>query len=641
MLLLQFIHIDIHTFCQNGIKKLDVKHGINERVDFSYFSDVDFVDDKNGWIVSSNGLIKHTNDGGKTWINQTSPIKTLFNKVQFVNKDYGWILGDSNTILRTENGGKNWTNITPKNKSVILSSYFLTPQKGWIIHSNGIFKTTDGGVSWERIYDTHDGYFLKIIFSDSLTGFVLHENGLLKTTDGGNSWEFMNVSASQKTTLTNLSFYDSLNGVIIGNNPDLMLFTQDGGKTWTENRVLQNPSNYEDDYSVFDVFYLNANQVLISTSYILYESINQGETWSNKMYFGEYGGGQTKIISPTKGFFLTGKQVLKTTDAGLTWNPIYNDVWSSMYDIFFIDTKNGWSVGANGTILHTKDAGETWENQISNVRVGLGSVYFATVSKGWITGVNGLVLQTADGGKTWNSQKLNIELNLDEKSKQMIEEFEFENGNCFNHNIRRIQMIDENKGWIMSQFRSCLGHDIMCFFRTENGGLTWLYQERLEDLKFQDILFINMDTAFAIRNKSLFRSNDQGKTWRAASLGNCNYFIRTLYQVSDSILHIVTSNSLFVYNFQNGERIQFALPKRASRFSDYQSIQFHLESSGFYLVRNQIFTVRVGMRTMFSSSQITKEGDFKSSLNSIFVINPLNIWVVGSNGLIAKLELLN
>lgn len=189
----------------------------------------------------------------------------------------------------------------------------------------------------------------------------------------------------------------------------------------------------------------------------------------------------------------------------------------------------------------------------------------------------------------------------------------------------------------MSRIRSCLGQDFIAFFQTEDGGRSWLYQER-DNLKFEDVFFINTDTAFAIRDKYLFRSNDQGKNWRVVSIGNCNYPTRTLYQINDSILHIVTSNSFFVYNFYNQDRIQFSLPRGSIHFSGAKTIRFYNETLGFQIARDRVFKISGGV--ILCAGVITKEGEIKSKLNSLFIIDPNNIWVVGQNGFIAKLKLL-
>ena len=38
-----------------------------------------------------------------------------------------------------------------------------------------------------------------------------------------------------------------------------------------------------------------------------------------------------------------------------------------LYDVQFINSNEGWAVGASGLIIHTIDGGEKWEQQYSGI----------------------------------------------------------------------------------------------------------------------------------------------------------------------------------------------------------------------------------------------------------------------------------
>ena len=81
--------------------------------------DVDFVDDKNGFLVGTNRLILETNDGGITWKERNLDIPSEGNfrliSVDFKGQE-GWIAGQPGLILHTTDGGKNWTRLDLGNK---------------------------------------------------------------------------------------------------------------------------------------------------------------------------------------------------------------------------------------------------------------------------------------------------------------------------------------------------------------------------------------------------------------------------------------------------------------------------------------------------------------------------------------------
>lgn len=76
--------------------------------------------------------------------------------------------------------------------------------------------------------------------------------------------------------------------------------------------------------------------------------------------------------------------------------------------VYFLNDKQGWAAGHDGTILATTDGGETW--QIQRAEPGkdrvLMSIWFENAQHGLAVGQFGLALETNDGGKTWQERKL-------------------------------------------------------------------------------------------------------------------------------------------------------------------------------------------------------------------------------------------
>jgi hypothetical protein len=78
---------------------------------------IHFASSKVGWTVGTEvaqgglwGVIAHTTDGGRTWVDQKSPTRSLMNDLFFIDAEIGWIVGTAGTILKTTNSG-NTTNI--------------------------------------------------------------------------------------------------------------------------------------------------------------------------------------------------------------------------------------------------------------------------------------------------------------------------------------------------------------------------------------------------------------------------------------------------------------------------------------------------------------------------------------------------
>jgi len=72
---------------------------------------------------------------------------------------------------------------------------------------------------------------------------------------------------------------------------------------------------------------------------------------------------------------------------------------NTLQDFFFIDTSNGFAVGARGTILRTTDGGNNWDQQTSGTDDDLYGVAFTDSSTGTAVGNFGAILRTTDGDR--------------------------------------------------------------------------------------------------------------------------------------------------------------------------------------------------------------------------------------------------
>ncbi|MER3441538.1 MAG: hypothetical protein C4296_09220 [Gemmataceae bacterium] len=83
---------------------------------------------------------------------------------------------------------------------------------------------------------------------------------------------------------------------------------------------------------------------------------------------------------------------------------------AALYAVQFVDAREGWAVGDQGTIWHTIDGGQTWERQTSGISAQLRAVHFVDAFHGYAVGLEcgptgrdsvGVVLRTEDGGVRW------------------------------------------------------------------------------------------------------------------------------------------------------------------------------------------------------------------------------------------------
>jgi photosystem II stability/assembly factor-like uncharacterized protein len=210
--------------------------------------DIHFVDSVNGWAVGDEGTIVHTTDGGKTWVKQKSPVPYWLMGVQFVNSRKGWIATERTTILYTEDGGNNWQ-VQFKDKDYALRRVsFCDENNGWAVGEYGfIYHTDNGGKTWqcqvggfELSADTLDIVSGNLLFdvvavSPKVAWVVGIEGYVSRTEDGGKTWPVVANGSIPKKHLFG-AYADKQGLILIGGN-DLLLRSTDGGKSFAETKV--------------------------------------------------------------------------------------------------------------------------------------------------------------------------------------------------------------------------------------------------------------------------------------------------------------------------------------------------------------------------------------------------------------------
>jgi photosystem II stability/assembly factor-like uncharacterized protein len=106
-------------------------------------------DDTHGWTVGEFGTIMATNDGGRTWHQQRSPVDTTLFGVHFDNRHEGWAVGTDAEILHTQDGGGTWRRIDAPHKQRSYYDIALSGRHGWIAGDAGtLLRSRDHGRTW-------------------------------------------------------------------------------------------------------------------------------------------------------------------------------------------------------------------------------------------------------------------------------------------------------------------------------------------------------------------------------------------------------------------------------------------------------------------------------------------------------------
>lgn len=279
---------------------------------------------------------------------------------------------------------------------------------------------------------------------------------------------------------------------------------------------------------------------------------------------------------------------------------------ATLLDVQFIDQQNGWACGDHGTILRTEDGGLNWFTVESGVQCRLESVSFVDRLRGWVAGGyelpgsgrrSAVLLATQDGGQSWTRLPAT---NLPW--------------------LHRIEFVDGAEGFAIGDISPLQSSGV---FITRDGGRSWstmtgvapmgwldgdspdrasfsvvgdregvqrFVGDRFEaspmvdglSPKLNAIRFASNGTGWAIGERGLvYRSPDQGKTWRPAIdrallPGIDQVQWNAIATVNDSIWIAGSPGSVLLHSHDHGQSWEISHTKLLSEINSLSFVdQWH------------------------------------------------------------------
>jgi len=519
--------------------------------------DIFFLDSTTAWALdwfqTPNGSanIIYTTDAGRTWIKKLTLPNVLFD-IFFVDNQNGWISGDG-LILHTEDGGKNWSKHDAPGRIGYIC--FIDAKRGWCIDnlSGKVLHTEDGGETWQVQYQTQPDIPISgIYFINALVGWVLgwSDGFVLHTTDGGNTWERQECKISGPNPLWGIYFVSENIGWVSGWN-GIIFHTEDGGRTWIKQESNTN-AGLQHIYAIdsSEAWVGGAVYVGDSSSPLLLHTKDGGKTWHK--VDGDFLGGyivNIHFFDANEGYVATfNGGIYHTNDGGQTWEMVHaycNTLLGMIYPglVYFVNEKSGWLIGSWNFIFHTSDGGRTWEFQKDDADCLLRDVCFIDDKEGWIVGVNmppvhsGIIYHTKDGGKTWSKDIVPVGVpgytdvkffNSMEGCVIGPEIFHTDNGGKKWEIVTPkeltgtgawldLEFIDSRHGWAV--------HNLGEVAYTDDGGVSWEVIDRTTKF-FEKVDFVNQWIGWGIGEHAIlegetvvglegfvFYTEDGGRSW--------------------------------------------------------------------------------------------------------------------------------
>ncbi len=284
---------------------------------------IHFIDPFDLYICGEVLLNAVSTDSGSTWqVNQINPSVTL-NDIFVIDQNNIVTVGNGGTIMRTIDGGANWYSVSSGVTDDLLSVSFVDSFGICGALSQTILYSANSGVSWNI---SQSGFFGGGFWGASMLspqiGFVAGENSIFSpllgiTTNSGHNWNFTSfLLAGNEGRVTAVDFTDMFAGYV-------------SARVWDGRGAIAKTTNSGADWvtTFFTDPLWSIDFPISSASLIGYAC-------------GDEGG------------------ILKTYNAGQSWQAQQSGTTLKLNKIYFIDLDNGFAVGENGIVLRTTSGGE-------------------------------------------------------------------------------------------------------------------------------------------------------------------------------------------------------------------------------------------------------------------------------------------
>lgn len=212
--------------------------------------------------------------------------------------------------------------------------------------------------------------------------------------------------------------------------------------------------------------------------------------------------------------------ILRSSDGGDTFEQVVSGVGNGMdlWGLEIINDTLGWACGLNQTLLKTTDAGLSWQVITPGLNQHYWSLDFLNEQYGMIACGGGIVLRTTDGGDSWTQTQAG-----DTRA------------------LYTIDIIEDSVFRRVDSLHIAVGGDTGKNCYSSNGGLTWTQNNNLIFSEVNCIAFVDADTGYTIGELwGIKKTTNRGVSWFSEGNNICEWWIDLLpdgdgYSVGDAL----------------------------------------------------------------------------------------------------------
>jgi photosystem II stability/assembly factor-like uncharacterized protein len=395
----------------------------------------------------------------------------------------GYAAGDFGTVLVSADAGATWTGAATGVTQSLDRIDIVDTDSVVVAGGCHVRRSDDGGRTFKRLpWTANDVRCAKQVtaldFLATDTGYLLLEDGsVLRTTDGGRTWSRrtsvpLTSTAGAQFAPKDIQFLSPTEGIAATTQARLYR-TTDGAGSWTLVR--------EDPGVIEDVHFVTPTVGYAAGSHGVLRTENAGLTWEKRLngpsLFKIRCGDASTCIATTP----SGQTLVRTTDGGATMTP-FSAASKQLYAVGFAGPHRVVAAGEDGVTVASDDAGATWAAVGEQLGHGYSRVRAVSTNLVFAVGPNGALARSTDGGHTWSALGVST-------SEDVID----------------VSFADAFVGYVVDSAGTVL--------RTDNGGLSWQILNTGYSSTPQAVLALGTQDLLLIGGRGILRSTDGGQTF--------------------------------------------------------------------------------------------------------------------------------
>lgn len=267
------------------------------------------------WLAGNLGKIAFSDDGGRSWVEQDTPVADSLQSIAAWDHETLVAVGDGGVVLRTDDAGATWELVEVPVSEIadkLIRVRILADGSAWVVGEFGtVLVSHDRGRTWRDAVEKDEDVTWHDVAGDGERVLVVGEFGrMMASGDGGQTWS--TVDSPVESTINAVAFRDATHGVAVGLQ-GRVLVTADGGETWETLPPIS-------DEHLFEVVYSEGRWLAVGDNGLVARARMEARDWRVGRVSDRDYGWHTGIAVAGDAWFLAGKS--NGLYDGEHWRPI-------------------------------------------------------------------------------------------------------------------------------------------------------------------------------------------------------------------------------------------------------------------------------------------------------------------------------